>query len=313
VSRRLAAGVPLTGSAGDALAAAIVKQVDVDVWTVRLPDQLDRASWEQVAAALGRIAGGGRYQNGAQVHRFDRDPTAELAAVLDTGVLPQDAKRREGWVRTPEDVADNFAVNYALLELETLAHDGPMRVLEPSAGEGALADAMVKFHVEIEQVTCVEADPWRAAVLRAKGYRTDTARFEEWAFARQNGPFFDAVVMNPPFSAPDDPLVWATHVLLAWPLVDRGGCLTAIVPRSYESHEARRVQDIRVLVDRYGHCYDHFDNFHFDKDAFRQSGFGGQPVIIHLRRPLWLPPAPQPIHAGTAASRPVGAGQSALF
>jgi hypothetical protein len=289
-SRRLVGGTALTGPAGDALATATVsRRVDLDgdgddFWIVRINDQLDRRSWEQVAAVMDRIAGGGRYQKGAQVHRFSSDPTVELAAVVDMGALPAHPQQREGWVGTPDGVADNLIVNYAFNSMDNIPHSRPFQVLEPSAGEGALADATVKFYVEAEQITCVEPDPQRAAICRAKGYRTETARLEEWALRQQQR--WDIVIMNPPFSLPDDPLAWATHVLLAWSLVDVGGLLTAILPKSsYESQQARRAQDVRDLVGRYGICWDHFDNFHFDKDAFAESGWRGTPTIIHIVRP----------------------------
>jgi hypothetical protein len=304
---RSRAGVPLTGQTRDALAEATISRhrdtdTDEDVWTVQLDRQLDPEDWEQVMVVLARVAGGGRYRNGARLHRFPLDPTIELQAVLATGRLPQDPKQRAGWYATPEGPADNLAVNYALNEIQS--DHSPLRVLEPSAGEGALADAMEKFHVERDQITCIEADPYRAAVCHAKGYRTFTMRFQAWAARNQGEPPFDVVVMNPPFAEPGDPLAWASHVLLAWSLVGPGGCLTSIVPRSYQHHPSRRAEQVRVLVDRYGRCYDHLD-----RDDFAESGYGGHPLILHLGRPGRLPQPPQPVHPRTSAE----AGQAALF
>jgi hypothetical protein len=55
--------------------------------------------------------------------------------VIAAGSLPPDLKQQDGWYATPEGVADNFAVNYALNDIQ-VTHARPLRVLEPSAGEG---------------------------------------------------------------------------------------------------------------------------------------------------------------------------------
>lgn len=286
--RRLAAGVTLNPTATEALAEATIRQTDTDEWTIQLDRQLERHDYEQLDAIFTRIAGGGRYQPKARRHRFGQDPTAEVAAVLTAGVMPPDPKLRDGWYATPVGVADNLAVNYACNGVDEIPHNLPFTLLEPSAGEGALVDAMVKFHqVEADNVTCVELDPYRAAVCRAKGYKTHTGRFEEWA-ASYTGPPFDLVVMNPPFSAPGNSDLWAEHVRLAWTLVGPGGSLTAIVARNYEYRRGwgdKNINAVRDLVDRYGTCYDHFDGFHFDREPFRESGYSGQPLILCLTRP----------------------------
>jgi hypothetical protein len=56
--------------------------------------------------------------------------------VIAAGSLPPDLKQQDGWYATPKGVADNFAVNYALNDIQ-VTHGRPRRVLEPSAGDGA--------------------------------------------------------------------------------------------------------------------------------------------------------------------------------
>lgn len=279
MARRLAAGVALSDSAAAALRDATIRQAGTDRWTVKLHAHLDRPDYEQADAALRRLAGGGHYQPRARVHVYRDDPGPELAAVLATGLLPQDPKLRDGWYPTPEGVADNLAVNYALNGLQ-VEHDGALRVLEPSAGKGALADAMVKFHVEPQRVRCVEPDVWRSAVCRAKGYPTWTMRFQTWAIRNAGEPPFDVVVMNPPFTEAGNPTAWADHLLLAWSLVGPGGSLAGIVPRCVQYRRQHpKIERVASLVDRYGYCYDHLD-----RDDFTPSGYGGHPLIVQLSR-----------------------------
>lgn len=93
--------------------------------------------------------------------------------------------------------------------------------LEPSAGQGGIADFM-----PADRTTCIEISPLHCAVLRAKGFKTVECDFVIYAdmepFARE----FDVVVMNPPFSEGRAKL----HTELASHKVKAGGRLVAILP-----------------------------------------------------------------------------------
>jgi hypothetical protein len=282
MSRTLAAGAPLSQAARDALASAtVVEGPTAGILAVRLTcGQLKRGAYEQVNAVLGRIAGGGSWHRQSRLHLYEpgRDPAPELAAAVQAGVLPPDPKRTAGWFATPAGVADDLAVNYALggCELEP----DRWRVLEPSAGEGALADALVKFHYcDPGDVTCLEPDPWRAAVCQAKGYQAFTMTFEAWAETYPDRRF-ELVLMNPPFSLPGRPAAWAEHVKLAWGLLVPGGVLTSIVPASIQWRADRQTAMLRELAERHGYIYDDLA-----PDAFRESGTDVPAVILHLVKP----------------------------
>jgi len=61
--------------------------------------------------------------------------------------------------------------------------------LEPSAGQGGLADLMPK------STTCIEVSELHCAVLKAKGYQVEQTDFLTYGYGR----VFDRIVMNPPF------------------------------------------------------------------------------------------------------------------
>ena len=91
-------------------------------------------------------------------------------------------------------------------------------VLEPSAGQGGIAD-----HLPKDRTTCMEISPLHCAVLRAKGFTTIEGDFLNYA-----GPLVDAVVMNPPFSEGRAKL----HTEHAATMLKPGGRLVAILPAS---------------------------------------------------------------------------------
>ena len=92
-----------------------------------------------------------------------------------------------------------------------------MRVLEPSAGNGHLADAAKAAGADVDTV---EISDTLRNILQAKGHNLAGRDFESFEPAVQ----YDAVLMNPPFSDRKD----AAHIMRAWDMVKPGGNLVAI-------------------------------------------------------------------------------------
>ncbi len=124
--------------------------------------------------------------------------------------------RNLGWFPTPPAVVERV--------FERFAHDlRGKRVLEPSAGEGALAIAAAKYGARVD---CVELDQERAAKLNRAGFWVHCGDFLQTALA----PIYDVVIMNPPFDRGRD----VDHVWHAWQTVKPGGWLTAIMSAGTE-------------------------------------------------------------------------------
>ena len=91
------------------------------------------------------------------------------------------------------------------------------RVLEPSAGNGNIADAAAAAGA---QVDVLEISSQLREILKAKGYNIVGHDFMEFEPAEK----YDAVLMNPPFSNRLD----AAHIMRAYDMVKPGGKLVAI-------------------------------------------------------------------------------------
>lgn len=91
-------------------------------------------------------------------------------------------------------------------------------VVEPSAGQGAIAEYLPK-----DRTVCVEISPLHCAVLKAKGFKTVQADFLKWA---ESAPKIDVCVMNPPFADGRAQL----HAIAASTMLKPGGRLVAILP-----------------------------------------------------------------------------------
>lgn len=100
-------------------------------------------------------------------------------------------------------------------------------VLEPSAGAGAIARAIVEAQGSSSRLQCVEVHPERARECEAAtGADVAVADFLTWD---NRGQLFDRVVMNPPFSLPGHRCAEIDHVRRAAGMLAEGGRLVAVM------------------------------------------------------------------------------------
>jgi len=137
----------------------VLSTLEIDGNAVRITGgQLERKLYERTNAVLEEC--GGKWNRKARAHLFPSDPTDLLDAVINAGEIT--TARDLGYFATPA---------WLVARMVTLAGIRPgMRVLEPSAGEGAIA---VPLRDAGALVSCGELDMDRAAVLRAQGFDRD--------------------------------------------------------------------------------------------------------------------------------------------
>lgn len=239
--------------------------------------------------------------------------------------LDPDRRVELGQYFTPSPLADFMA---GLFEVKA----GRARLLDPGAGIGSLSAAVAaRWSREGGgplALTAVEADsslhPPLGDTLTDLGRVHDVAGevvnadFVEWAVDRISGfgaldaPRFDLVVMNPPYrkirsssgerlrlsaAGIEVPNLYAGFVALAAELLDDGGQLVAITPRSFTNGPYfRRFR--RFLLERIGlrqiHVFDSRDMAFADSDVLQEN------VIFHGVR------GERPSSVVVASSRSVG-------
>lgn len=152
--------------------------------------------------------------DGQGAYAFDYDYQPVLQAIFMSGSLPDD--RSHQYYPTPEAMAD-YLVSCA-------GHIEGLRVLEPSAGNGALI-AAVKRRFPNVPVAAVETSPLRCKVLRER-FPESTVR--EGDFLDVTCMSANVVFMNPPFSGGR----WRAHLDHAVRLLSAngGGQIYAIIP-----------------------------------------------------------------------------------
>lgn len=234
--------------------------LEQDGYAVRLPpEQLERAFYEQVDDVLVRL--GGKWNGRKRLHLFPYDVTPAYQAVLKTGILPP--KNPTAFFPTPAVLVADMV---RLAEL----HEG-LLVLEPSAGTGAVADAVRETGATVH---CCEVLDLNRAALESKGHELVGEDF----MAYQPGAIYDAVLMNPPFSLDGDKLAYIAHINHAWTLLKEGGVLIAITPTGFEHREDRKTVAFRDWLCEVGEWSKN------GAGLFKESGTGIDTCLVYARK-----------------------------
>lgn len=216
------------------------------------PSQLDRKMYEAVNKVL--IALGGKWNRSAKGHVFAEYCADILDGAIESGTYTRPADM--GWFPTPQRIAE---------QILSLADVRPEHaVLEPSAGEGALAFLAMQRAANVD---CVEIDPRRAEVLRRGGVR---AVNEVNFLTVPPNPIYDRVVMNPPFAKRAD----IHHVTHARKFLKPGGKLVAIMSAGVAFREDVLAREFREQCETIEPL---------PEGAFKESGTGVRTVVVTMR------------------------------
>jgi predicted RNA methylase len=175
------------------------------------PGQMDRKAYVAINKVL--ETAGGKWNRSAKAHLFD-DPAAD---VLDQLLLTREITSKRtvlGYFPTPPAVVDS------LLSLADLT--AGLKVLEPSAGRGAIAGPVAATGCIVD---CFEVDPANAEVIRMAGYAQHLTACDFLEVEPGGLPRYDRVVMNPPFAKQAD----VAHVTHALRFLRPGGLLVSVM------------------------------------------------------------------------------------
>lgn len=164
-------------------------------------------------------------------------------------------------------------------------------VLEPSAGDGAIACAILASGIVPD---CVEIDPDRAADLRDLLPLGAVVNMDFLSMIPD--PEYDRVVMNPPFGKG----AGVQHVFHALRFLKPGGRLVAVLGAGLDYREDGPSKELRSLLQQWNGTITQLP-----PASFRPAGSDVQTVLIVVTKPgevtLALPPPPVALFEGLEA------------
>lgn len=259
----------------DPAVSGILARATVDGNAVILNGQLDRKTYVLVNKVL--EAAGGKWNRKQQAHLFPEPAAPVLAALLSDGTIT--TAQDEGYFPTPAPVVARILM---------LAGLKPgMTVLEPSAGDGAIAGPATSYGCWVD---CVELNAKRATKLRTAGFARSVADCDFLTITPHRA--YDRVLMNPPFAGKQD----IAHVRHAIGFLKPGGLLVAVMSAGVTFREDQATAGFRGLVDEAGGQV-----IPLPDESFKESGTGIRtvlatiPVAGEAEAPAPVPPLVNPV------------------
>lgn len=232
----------------------------IDGNNVYLPDvQLERKLYTDVNKKLTGI--GGKWNRKAKAHVFSSDPTELMGRVLNGEKI--NLKKDFQFFETPQELADQL-VEHA--EIESHHH-----VLEPSAGQGAIIEAIIRAHGYMN-ISAIELMQQNIDFLNQQAFGEIKIMGGDFL---DYSPYYklDRIVANPPFTKNQD----IDHIRHMYDCLKHGGRLVSVASQHWALGTEQKCQDFRhflSLVDA--------NVLDIDRGTFQASGtmVGGHIIII---------------------------------
>ncbi|MBP6238827.1 MAG: hypothetical protein KA536_21945 [Saprospiraceae bacterium] len=247
----------------------VLQQCTVEGLVVKIPTTpLDKKLYAQVKSAIEKI--GGKWTGGKVFgFVFKTDPTELLADIA--GGVKRNIKQEYQFFATPDALADD------LVSIADI-HEGDI-ILEPSAGQGAIIEAIRRFGIKAP-VFYVEKMKENSDILLRK--TTSSTDFKAYEIIVDDSDFlkmevneaFTKIIANPPFQNNQD----ISHVRHMYSLLKPKGRLVSLVIDNWDTADKKKKQFIQWLKDLDAEIID------VPAGAFKQSGTNVPTKIIIINK-----------------------------
>lgn len=237
----------------------ILKESTIEGNVLKLPQiQLDRKDYCDVKKSLELI--GGKWKSGKiQGFIFDSDPTILIDNLLGDS-SPEKLKKDYQFFATPENLARE------IVSLADVNKDN--KILEPSAGQGAIIKEIIKCN--IKEVDCFELMPTNQIILKEiKGVNLIGDDF----LNADDCLIYDRIIANPPFSKNQD----IDHIQKMYKLLKDGGIMVSIASTHWQNSNNKKEIAFREWLAEIN-----ADIIDIEKGAFKESGTNIGSVIIKI-------------------------------
>lgn len=231
----------------------------VDGNTLFLPEEyLD--NYAEVRKVL--IQAGGTYNKNKFVFKSDAQPFIDR--LLNGSSV--NIKKEFQFFETPDDVAD-----YMVRELYLRLYTRP-RVLEPSAGQGALVKALYREYPEHKQIDCCELMPENRDVLECiDGVHIIADDF--LSLGDEYNEYYDLIIANPPFAKNQD----IDHVYKMWDCLKPGGRIVTVMSPHWEFSSRKKEKTFQAWLEEKGGAV-----YPLGNGRFKSSGTMVSSVVVIL-------------------------------
>lgn len=239
----------------------ILKNCTIRDMVVFLPtEQLDRKTYQEVAKQLNLI--GGKWKGGKiSGFVFNEDPT-DLLAEISSGEK-RNIKKEFQFFGTPSELADR------LVELANPNEND--KILEPSAGQGAIVKAINRA-IDPMEVFCYELMPLNITFLGK--ISTVTLLGEDFLQAPENN-LYNVIIANPPFSKNQD----IDHIRKMYSVLANNGRIVTVASNHWQNSTNKKEVEFKQWLTGLG-----ADIIPVDAGEFKESGTNIATCIIVINK-----------------------------
>lgn len=240
----------------------ILKHCTLEDNVLKLPQvQFNKKSYAEAKKWIEEA--GGSWQGGkVQGFTFPFNPR-RVFSILNEGKRCNLAQEYQ-FFETPDEVADWLV----MLAGGIHEHD---KVLEPSAGRGALIKAIHRSSPDMV-VDCYEMMPENKELLSGLGgINIIGDDFTKSTIGKK----YTKIIANPPFSGNQD----IRHVRMMYDMLEQGGTLASITSAHWEFAEEKTCRDFRQWLEDVGGA-----KYEIESGAFKESGTGIRTLAIVIER-----------------------------
>ncbi|MCB0744317.1 MAG: class I SAM-dependent methyltransferase, partial [Ignavibacteriae bacterium] len=220
------------------LIEAIGKCTVVDQNTIALPQEM-LPNYKDVRQAF--LKAGGKYKKNTFLFPGNAQSIYDL---LTQGEEPDPVKQFQMFF-TPSVIADK------LVKLSGMPEDGIIDVLEPSAGQGAIIDA-IRRRNPYSGITAFELNDINRQFLVKKYKESIDLKTEPDFLNFPGGVLFHFIIANPPFTKNQD----VDHFMKMWELLQPGGTVVCITSPHWTF--ATFYENVGTLATRWNCCLYYF-------------------------------------------------------
>lgn len=242
----------------------ITEEIKEDLRALEVDDNIVRLPKEQLNDYAGLkkllIKATGKYKR--NTFEFPMPAGPIISTLLNGKII--DFKKEFQFFATPENVAEEM-MN------EVLGY--PDRILEPSAGHGALIDALLNIRPN-STVHALELSELNYEVLRDKYDYFNQVKVAQGDFLELTDKHeYDLIIANPPFSKNQD----IDHVYKMYDLLAPGGRIITIMSTSWTFGQQHKQKQFREWIEEVGATVRSNEN-----GAFKSSGTMVNSVMVTI-------------------------------
>jgi phospholipid N-methyltransferase len=238
-----------------------LKNSEVKNLVVKLPEgKLDRKIYVEVKTRLELI--GGKWVGGKVAgFVFEQDPT-ELLEQISSGEK-RNLKKEFQFFGTSDKLADDLVFEAQIEPYH--------KILEPSAGRGAIIKAIRRLFSDVEVDYCEFMELNRKYLTDIKNTKYLCDDF----LKLKSNPIYDRVIANPPFSKNQD----IDHILKMYSMLKVGGTLVSIASCHWKHSKNKKETEFRDWLKEVK-----ADTRDIEKGAFKESGTNIETVMIIITK-----------------------------